>query len=245
MESYIHQKALAAENEYWWFVARREILVALIKKFVPPKSKVLDTGGGTGFIAELLQKSYDVTVVDQSEEAIKICNAKHLTAHRASHCQIPFPDQSFDAVICFDSLYHRDSQPVENSLSEMNRVTKPGGFLILAEPAYSWLSGRGGELDHTARRFTKNGLESLVLRQKMSIRQTGYFNTFLFPLIALARLWDRIALSIGIRRESRTDFETLPPFLNRIFRYIFQSEKKAVLAGGFPFGVSVYCVAQK
>jgi len=45
----------------------------------------------------------------------------------------PFPDQSFDTVICSEVVEHMTVDPMA-LMTEINRVCKPGGFLVMTTP---------------------------------------------------------------------------------------------------------------
>ena len=47
--------------------------------------------------------------------------------------KLPVPDETFDYVICSEVIEHMEIDPMF-MLSEVNRVTKPGGILILTTP---------------------------------------------------------------------------------------------------------------
>jgi SAM-dependent methyltransferase len=65
--------------------------------------------------------------------------AKGLTVREGSATELPFPDNSFDVTCSFKVLAHIPA--IEQALSEMARVTRPGGY-ILAE-LYNPYSFRG------------------------------------------------------------------------------------------------------
>ena len=155
METNVQSKVLAVENDYWWFKVRREILVELTTKFVVPGSRALDLGCGTGFIAQKLIKYYDLSLVDSNKEALDICKDKGLCGINASIHHLPFEDSTFDLVYCFDVLYHRSVQPCERALNEIYRVLNKGGYFIVSEPAFSFLSNLEERTDYAAKRFTK------------------------------------------------------------------------------------------
>lgn len=66
---------------------------------------------------------------------------------------IPFPDQSFDSVVCFEVLCY--SPDVRAALRELFRVVKPGGHILLSTPFLLRDSG-----DRV--RLTKRYLEELL-----------------------------------------------------------------------------------
>jgi SAM-dependent methyltransferase len=46
---------------------------------------------------------------------------------------VPYPDETFDGVLLMEVLEHFTGDPMY-ALGELNRVTKPGGFLLLTTP---------------------------------------------------------------------------------------------------------------
>jgi SAM-dependent methyltransferase len=56
------------------------------------------------------------------------------TVHRGNANEMAFPDRSFDTVLCNAVLEHDPF--FWKSLSEMRRVLKPGGLLIVGVPAF-------------------------------------------------------------------------------------------------------------
>lgn len=62
---------------------------------------------------------------------------------------IPFPDATFDLITCFGVLHHIPN--VSFVLSEMGRVTRPGGYALVREPITSmgdWRQPRAGLTPH-------------------------------------------------------------------------------------------------
>jgi demethylmenaquinone methyltransferase/2-methoxy-6-polyprenyl-1,4-benzoquinol methylase len=104
---------------------------------------VLDVACGTGdMVLELQKHGCSVTGVDLSEEMIAI--AKQKTASATSHLSpltfhlgdaeaLPFAEGEFDAVTCAFGV--RNFVHLEQGLSEMLRVLKPGGRMVILELA--------------------------------------------------------------------------------------------------------------
>jgi len=51
---------------------------------------------------------------------------------KGDSCNLPFDDNSFDVVVSLETLEHVSD--LDNTLDEIKRVLKPGGFLILSTP---------------------------------------------------------------------------------------------------------------
>lgn len=96
----------------------------------------LDVACGTGdMMVELLKQGADVTGVDLSEEMLAIAKRKAESGKWkvADAEQLPFPDESFDAVTCAFGI--RNFVHLEQGLKEMVRVLKPGGRMAILELA--------------------------------------------------------------------------------------------------------------
>ena len=60
---------------------------------------------------------------------------------------IPVPDDNFDIVLMFKSLHHVPVDKMDQALSEIRRVLKPGGLAYISEPVYA------GEFNEILRLF--------------------------------------------------------------------------------------------
>lgn len=105
-------------------------------------TNALDIGCGGGInIKRMLKKSPMGTVCgldiskESVEKSIKV-NKKHIGKRceikLGSSDSIPFPDEKFDVVTAFETVYFWTD--IEKSFSEVSRVLRPGGtFLIVGE----------------------------------------------------------------------------------------------------------------
>jgi ubiquinone biosynthesis O-methyltransferase len=118
---------------------------------------VLEVGCGRGdFAISLAQRGGRVTAVDFSETAIHIARQKALRFGQdvnfdvANATSLPFADESFDQVFSCECLEHVPDP--SRMLTEIFRVLKPGGSVILSTENYSngmtllwmqtWLTGK-------------------------------------------------------------------------------------------------------
>ena len=110
---------------------------------------VLDVACGTGdMVIELAKRGCMVTGIDLSEEMLSIARQKTASANfqfpisnfqSADAEHLPFDDNTFDAVTCAFGV--RNFVHLEQGLSEMLRVLKPGGTMVileLATPDSAW-----------------------------------------------------------------------------------------------------------
>ena len=101
--------------------------------------KVLDAACGEGYGSNLLtEEAASVTGLDLNEEAVKRASRKYANDRLAFYCgsiaALPFEDNSFDAVVSFETIEHVEEELQKKFLSEIQRVLKPEGILIMSTP---------------------------------------------------------------------------------------------------------------
>lgn len=98
-----------------------------------PEHVLLDVGGGTGRVAaEAACACRRVVIADPSAAMTsRVPRIENVEVVRAYAQALPFPAESFDAVICTDALHH--IKDIEASIGEIARVLKPGGRVVVLE----------------------------------------------------------------------------------------------------------------
>lgn len=108
---------------------------------LPAGSRVLDLGCAFGFGTRLLTGRYQAHGHDLSgayiEKARRTVPGARFTCGPAD--RVPYPNEYFDAVILLDVLEHVPSE--ESVMSEVARLLRPGGKLILSVPNTGALAG--------------------------------------------------------------------------------------------------------
>jgi SAM-dependent methyltransferase len=157
----------------------------------------VDLGGGPGYYARAFRRAgADCLVVDIDVDEMTMRG----TADRAiagSVTQLPLADSSVDLVFSSNLLEH--VQDVATARSEMVRVLKPGGLLVVSYT--NWLSPWGG---HETSPWHLLGAERAVRRYR---RKTGQepknrFGESLFALsVQDGRRWARTAEGVRLLDE--------------------------------------------
>lgn len=100
---------------------------------LPTKGWLLDAGGGTGRVSSHLgEDAKGIIVCDLSHPMLKQGALKHgiLPVH-STVTRLPFADNSIDRIIVVDALHH--FKHAQQAITELMRVLKPGGRLVIEE----------------------------------------------------------------------------------------------------------------
>jgi SAM-dependent methyltransferase len=94
--------------------------------------RVLEVGCGWGEFAErmLVELGVDVVAVDLSPRMVELTRERGVDARVGDVEALPFDDEAFDVTVANWMLYHVPD--LEQALSELARVTRPGGRLVAA-----------------------------------------------------------------------------------------------------------------
>ncbi len=106
----------------------------LVKELLPFGGKVLDVGCGTGQLAAAIAaEGYDLFGADLSTSMIGKARQRGLVSTCAGvTTALPFATHSFDLALTVATLHHLETtERVAATVSEMGRVVKPGGFVVL------------------------------------------------------------------------------------------------------------------
>ena len=118
---------------------RQERVLELVDTLALPQgAKVLDAGCGPGYLVQALAlRGFNVCGADAAAGMLRNAKAR-LSATPSTHAvefelcsieELPYPDESFDLVCSTGVIEYL--QDDAKALSEMFRVLKPGGHLVL------------------------------------------------------------------------------------------------------------------
>lgn len=243
MEAHAYDIQARVENWHWWFAARRKILFSLLKSRSiineSQKIQILDVGCGTGKnLADLSAHGHAVGL-DSAHQALRYASGKNIRFLTQASCSdLPFAEKKFDLITSLDILEHLDNDVA--ALREFYRALKPGGYLLVSVPAFSWLWSLQDKISQHKRRYKKRELIEKLTTARFQIEKVTYFNSFLFLPIFIGRLLLKI-----LPHHFKSENEIVAPGLNGLLKTIFSSEAWFLKRMDFPIGVSILALAQK
>jgi SAM-dependent methyltransferase len=233
-----------AEATHFWFHGFRAYMVPQIAAIAGGRRdlRLIDCGCGTGFNLRLLQPYGRVFGFDLTQTGATRTHARGLPVARGDIQRIPFADDTFDLATSFDVL---QSVPDDRlALSEMARILKPGGHVLLNVTAMDWLRGDHSDVWNEKRRYTIERGARLLEAAGLETVRLAYLFGSLVPLMLAVRTGQKL---IRPFREPTGDFDLTVPMapVNAALTWTVKAE--AALARRFPLpvGSSMMIVGKK
>ena len=114
-----------------------ELAAAFDQKYGGRPLHILDLGAGTGGVSAALAADgkHRVVAVDivANEDLRAMRDAVHVEQVIATADKLPFAGESFDVVLCLETIEHLPNAPA--SAREMMRVLRSGGQVMITTPA--------------------------------------------------------------------------------------------------------------
>ncbi|HCM67636.1 MAG TPA: hypothetical protein DIS62_01360 [Candidatus Kerfeldbacteria bacterium] len=239
MDPAIRKKMRECEDTLWYSLGMDRIVMRLMDMYIDrPKNFILDIGCDTGRSFRVLSRYGDVVGVDKAREAREYADVSDqgkIFVGDAAH--LPFDNNSFHIVTCFDVLYHRWVADDVGIMREAYRVLKSGGLFILKEPAFDWLRSQHDVLYETRHRYTRRELIQKLKAAGFSVQKSTYANFLLFPLAVFTRIIEKFFTRLHSIDSLCADVP--------VFKYFLFTEAWFLRFVSFPFGLSILCVAKK
>ena len=179
-------------------------LKKIVRNLIEPCDIVLECACGTGLLSAVIApKCRQLTATDFSEKMLKKAEKncrvfRNITYAQTDITALPFADCSFDKVVAGNVIHLLDN-PL-TALSEMNRVCKDGGMLII--PTYMNKDGKG-KTSGFAGVVGKAGADF-----KRQFTVSSYKQFFLdagYPDVKVALADGRIPCAVAVMRKALKD----------------------------------------
>lgn len=239
MQTEEYAKMREAEDQYWWFVSRRRLALAMLEQYSSSKERIIDVGSGTGAVLTELQRQGWAGGVDFSPLAMQFCRERGLPNLMVGNAEkLPLQSEVLDVVVSLDTLEHVPDD--EAAVSEIARSLKPGGVLILNVPAYKWLWGPHDVALMHQRRYTRRQVKELLTRHGLKLEKISYSVFLLFPVVILMRTLDKFRWG-----PAKVSLPKVSGGFNAFLVRLQDMEARWIMKGSLPWGSSVVAVARK
>jgi SAM-dependent methyltransferase len=228
---------LSRDDEHWWYRGRRLALRAELERLpLEAGARLLDAACGSGRTLDELARYGRVSGVDLSPDAVETARRRgHDDVHVARVEELPFADGTFDAVTCLDVVEHTPDDRA--ALAELQRVTRPGGLLLVTVPAYQALWSQHDEVNLHFHRYDSSSLRAAARSARWHVVTDSHFNSLLLAPAAAVRL---------VQRHRRAHLDLTPPALNGLLERPLRLESRLVAMGSRPpAGLSLLAVLRR
>jgi SAM-dependent methyltransferase len=121
---------------------KRAFRTRLIRRFLP-RGTILEIGCAYGYLLRALESRFECAGIDMSAHAISVAKTvtkAHVECGDVMELLPGKPNGTFDAVLAFDILEHLPEGQIPEVLSQIARVLRPDGRLLVSVPNTRCLS---------------------------------------------------------------------------------------------------------
>jgi SAM-dependent methyltransferase len=226
---------IALEESYWWHLAKRRLVVDLLREVAPPPGRLVEGGiGSARNLAEFAQLGYRVVGLDALAPAVEHARGRGLADIHQHDLTNPWPVdvQSVRAVVLLDVLEHT-ADPVA-VLRNARDVLQPEGAIVVTVPAYPALYGDWDKRLGHHRRYTRAALRSQARDAGLRVQRVTNWNSFTLPAALPLRAIQRFK-----KAQGGCEFPRVSPFVNAALLRCARVECWWLKRASVPFGLSI------
>lgn len=245
-----HQYAQSFDT-HWWAEHRRALVTRFLHQWgVDPDGshEVLEVGCGAGTEHAFLHGYGNVTGIEINETGLGYCKRRgYATLIAGDLNEVALPAQHFDIAVDFHVLYHAWVLDPAQVLARMHDALRPGGCLVMSEPAYMLLRRGHDDAVMAARRWTRSDLLDLVRNAGFNVEVCTGFLTLLAPAVLLSLVGDRLR-ERNLAKDTHGDVDELQPphpLVDRVLRSVMAVERQMIRMHPLPVGTCWALVARR
>lgn len=235
------QQLVDLEDNYWWHVAKRQLVTRLLQKHCPAPGRLVEGGIGSGRnLLEFQRLGYDVTGFDLMPESVEHVRGRGISNVQVHDLGDPWPVEagSLKAVVLLDVLEHV-KDPVQ-VLQHVHQALADDGAVVVTVPAYPWLYSRWDEQLGHFRRYTTREFRTHANASGFRVAWLNHWNSFTLPAAVAVRGWEKL-----FPKRDQPDFPEVSPLTNRALLTAAAAERWCMGRLGVPAGLSLAGVLTK
>lgn len=244
-EEVYHQYAQDLSDEHWWVSHRRQLFTSWLAQSGAPRggtNQVLELGSGVGTEFSFLSTLGSVTGIELSSVGARYCQQRgYARLVNADLNEVDFGQGAYDFVVDFHVLYHSWVKDPRAVLARLYDALKPGGYLLLSEPAYALLSRAHDRVVMAARRWNRKDLLQLITSAGYQVERWSGMLAPVLPLALAHAVVDRF-------RAPTSDIAELKggsALAERALGWLLRGERSIAIRAPVPFGTCWAVLARK
>lgn len=228
---------------FWWFLARRDLFKSILLKKCKKRFDLgADIGCGPLTNESLYEDFAEKWIsIDHSRKSFEEFDKKGVYKPIiADMFSIPLKSESSELCLLLDVLEHIEDE--KKALSEISRILKKEGFVLISVPAFKILWSYHDEQAGHKRRYRKENLGKLLEEAGFQTVLSTYFNGFFFlPILIIRKI-----LRISKKGKNTIELNLSPKIFDTLFYLVLKIENFVNLnILSIPFGTSAVFLVRK
>jgi SAM-dependent methyltransferase len=226
-------------DRHWWWRARTEFLVEMLRRLRPAGAwpTILDIGCGDGLFFDRLREFGDVEGVEPFAELVRYDNPDRSRIYTCSFDERFQPGKVYSLILMLDVLEHLENPAA--ALRHALSLLTPGGRLVITVPAFNLLWTNHDVLNHHFVRYTRSTFRDVAQQAGLQIFQERYIYNWTFFAKLGVRLYERLL------RPKPNPARVPPAWVNASLYWLSRMEQRTITQASMPFGSSLMVIGGK
>ncbi len=229
------------EDNYWWHIAKRELVTNIVLREFPPPARLVEGGiGSARNLVEFSKLGYEVVGFDLMPESIAHASNRGLENVSVHDLGTPWPldSGSVDVALMLDVLEHMED-PIR-VMQHARNALRTGGGIVFTVPCYPWLySDWDKSLGHF-RRYTAKEMRRQAADAGFTVQFMSHWNGFTLPAALAVRGYEKL-----FPQQRKPEFPRVSQMMNRTLLTMAKMERSWIRAMQMPIGLSLVGVLRK